>query len=64
MLHPKGTPYLLYSDGEGNIYEDTSLYAIGRTGWDAIPVENEEWIELPDGGQLYELPDRRGIGID
>lgn len=64
ILHPKGTPYLLYSDGEGNIYEDTSLYAIGRTGWDAIPVENEEWIELPDGGQLYELPDRRGIGID
>lgn len=64
ILHPKGTPYLLYSDGEGNIYEDTSLYAIGRTGWDAIPVENEEWIELPGGGQLYELPDRRGIGID
>lgn len=64
IKHPKSTPYLLYSDGEGNIYEDTSLYAIGRTGWDAIPVENEEWIELPDGGQLYELPDRRGIGID
>ncbi len=64
ILHPKDTPYLLYSDGEGNIYEDTSLYAIGRTGWDAIPVGNDEWIELPDGGQLYELPDRRGIGID
>ncbi len=64
IKHPKSTPYLLYSDGEGNIYEDTSLYAIGRTGWDAIPVEIEEWIELPDGGQLYELPDRRGIGID
>lgn len=64
IQHPKASPYLLYSDGEGNIYEDTSLYAIGRTGWDAIPVENEEWIELPDGGQLYELPDRRGIGID
>ena len=64
IKHPKGTPYLLYSDGQGNIYEDTSLYAIGRTGWDAIPVEIEEWIELPDGGQLYELPDRRGIGLD
>lgn len=62
--HPTSSPYLLYSDGEGNIYEDTSLYAIGRTGWDAIPVETEEWIEMPDGGQLYELPDRRGIGID
>ncbi len=57
-------PYLLYSDGEGNIFEDTSLYAIGRTGHDAIPVPNEDWIELPDGGNLYELPGRKGIGLD
>lgn len=61
MKHP---PYLLYSDGKGNIFEDTSLFACGRSGWDAFPVANEEWIELPEGGQLYELPDRRGIGID
>lgn len=58
------TPYLLYSDGNGNIFEDTSLYAIGRMGWDAMPVDEEDWIELPDGGSLYELPERRGIGID
>jgi wyosine [tRNA(Phe)-imidazoG37] synthetase (radical SAM superfamily) len=58
------SPYLLYSDGEGNIFEDTSLYAIGRAGWDAFPVPVEEWIPLPEGGSLYELPGRRGIGID
>ncbi|MCW3078846.1 radical SAM protein [Segetibacter sp.] len=58
------SPYILYSDGEGNIFEDTSLYVTGRTGWDAMPVAEDEWIELPDGGQLYELPGRRGIGID
>jgi len=58
------SPYLLYSDGQGKIFEDTSLYAAGRTGWDAIPVPEDEWIELPDGGSLYELPGRRGIGID
>lgn len=57
-------PFLLYSDGEGNIYEDDSLYAVGRAGWDAFPVESEQWIELPQGGNLYELPGRRGIGID
>ena len=57
-------PYLLYSDGNGNIFEDTTLYAVGRAGWDAFPVENEDWIELPEGGNLYELPGRRGIGID
>jgi Predicted Fe-S oxidoreductases len=57
-------PYLLYSDKEGNIFEDKGLYAIGRAGWDAFPVEEGSWIELPDGGNLYELPGRYGIGID
>lgn len=56
--------YLLYSDGKGNIFEDTSLYAVGRSGWDALPISEEDWIELPDGGSLYELPGRKGIGID
>jgi len=56
--------YLLYSDGKGNIYEDRTLYATGRMGWDAVPVPGEEWIALPSGGSLYELPGRRGIGID
>lgn len=56
--------YLLYSDGNGNIFEDTSLYVTGRSGWEAMPIPDNEWIELPDGGSLYELPDRRGIGID
>jgi hypothetical protein len=58
------SPYLLYSDGEGNIFEDLSLYAVGRAGWDAFPVDVEDWIELPSGGNLYELPGRRAIGID
>jgi pyruvate-formate lyase-activating enzyme len=57
-------PYLLYSDGKGHIFEDRSLFATGRSGWDALPVPDAEWIALPEGGQLYELPGRRGIGID
>lgn len=58
------SPYLLYSDGKGNIFEDTTLYVVGRSGWDAMPIDPQDFIELPDGGSLYELPDRRGIGID
>lgn len=58
------SPYILYSDGEGNIYEDTSLYVVGRAGWDAMPIDPADWIELPEGGNLYELPGRRGIGLD
>ncbi|NNV55117.1 radical SAM protein [Limnovirga soli] len=58
------SPFLLYSDSKGNIFEDKTLYAVGREGWDAFPIPEEEWIELPDGGNLYELPGRKGIGID
>lgn len=60
----KQSPYILYSDGQGNIFEDTTLYTTGRSGWDAWPVPADQWIELPEGGQLYELPGRRGIGIN
>ncbi len=60
----KNSPYLLYSDGKGNIFEDPTLYATGRSGWEALPLPLEEWIELPEGGSLYELPGRKGIGID
>jgi len=58
------SPYMLYSDGNGNIFEDISLFACGRSGWDAVPVDESDWIEIPRGGSLYELPGRRGIGID
>ena len=58
------SPYLLYSDGKGNIFEDITLYATGRSGWDAFEVPSEDWIELPAGGSLYELPGRKAIGID
>jgi wyosine [tRNA(Phe)-imidazoG37] synthetase (radical SAM superfamily) len=58
------SPFILYSDGKGNIFEDRSLFACGRSGWDALPVPPADWIAIPEGGSLYELPGRRGIGID
>lgn len=64
MAQLNQSPYLMYSDGEGNIFEDETLYAVGRAGWDAFPIPTEDWIKLPEGGNLYELPGRRGIGID
>ncbi len=57
-------PYLLYSDGNGNLFEDTTLYACGRSGFYGQRVTEEDWIVLPEGGNLYELPGRKGIGID
>jgi pyruvate-formate lyase-activating enzyme len=40
------------------------MITTGRSGWDAWPIEPDEWIELPEGGSLYELPGRRGIGLN
>jgi len=60
----KKSPYLLYADPQGNTFEDRTLYALGRSGWDALDVPLEEWIEIPNGGTLYTLPDRQAIGID
>lgn len=58
------SPYVLYADANGQVFEDTSLFAAGRSGWyvDAIPAE--DWIELPIGGSLYNLPGRIPLGID
>ncbi|MEM1217608.1 MAG: radical SAM protein [Bacteroidota bacterium] len=58
------SPYLLYCDTEGNVFEDTSLYALGRSGYYSEQVPLEDWIELPDGGSLYNLPRRRAVGVD
>ncbi len=58
------SPYLMYADDEGNMYEDTTLYTLGRSGWDAVEIDIEDWIPLPSGGNLYHLPGRRGIGMD
>jgi hypothetical protein len=60
-LNFKHSPYILYSDSKGKIFEDTSLYTTGRSGWDALPIPEDEWIELPDGGSLYELPEEEGL---
>ena len=58
------SPYVMYADEEGNVFEDESLYAVGRSGYFAQPIDVEDWIELPEGGNLYNLPDRRPVGID
>ncbi|MFT4762750.1 MAG: pyruvate-formate lyase-activating enzyme [Paraglaciecola sp.] len=60
----KQSPFLLYADEEGNVFEDETLYAIGRSGWFADSVPTEDWIELPTGGSLYNLPDRIPLGKD
>lgn len=57
-------PFVLYSDAEGQVFEDKSLYAIGRSGYYSTEVAPRDWIPLPDGGNLYTLTHRRAVGVD
>ena len=63
-MQPSEAPYLLYSDDKGNIFEDTSLLAIGRSGTRQEILSAADFIELPEGSDFFHLPGRRAIGYD
>ena len=57
-------PHLVYSDSHGNIFDDSELLMSGRSGVDAVALDVEDFIELPEGSDLFELPARHPIGFD
>ncbi len=64
MSKPNQLPFLLWADADGKIYEDTSLYMAGRSAWDAVVPELDDFIEMPAGGDFYILPGRKAVGFD
>jgi len=60
----KRIPNLVYSDANGNICDDPDLIMSGRSGFDAVALNAEDFIELPEGSDLFELPGRHPIGFD
>ena len=63
-MKPSGQPYVVYATETGEIFEDKSLYAIGRTGWDFVTLGVEDFMELPEGSDLFVLPGRVPVGVD
>jgi pyruvate-formate lyase-activating enzyme len=63
-LHPSRVPFMVYADKDGNIFEDTRYEAVGRSGFDVLPLKPEDFIEMPFGSDLLTLPGRRPYGID
>lgn len=62
--YPEQSPYLLVSDSEGNIFENKSCYVTGRVGFGNSHIPKEEFIELPEGSELFYLPGRKPVGIN
>lgn len=56
-------PYAVFSDGYGNMYEDTHFYVAGRSGKSFVPLYLDEMIPLPYGSELMELPGRHTLGF-
>lgn len=63
-MKPSGSPFVVYANSAGEIFEDKTLYAIGRSGWDYVAVSPDDFMELPDGSDLFVLPGRIPVGID
>ncbi len=63
-IHPWRVPFMVYADKDGNIFEDTNYEAVGRSGFDVLPLQPEDFIELPFGSDLLTLPGRRPYGLD
>jgi molybdenum cofactor biosynthesis enzyme MoaA len=57
-------PNLVYSDGKGNIFDDPDTFMSGRSGFDAVAMNPGDFIEVPEGSDIYELHGRYPIGFD
>lgn len=61
-LSPSGSPFLLYSDDCGRIFEDKTLLASGKSANQAVVPNPESFIRLPEGSDFFHLPGRRPVG--
>lgn len=57
-------PYLVVSDGQGNVFEIPELRMAAVSHLDPVVPDAAELIALPTGSDLFELPGRVPIGFD
>lgn len=58
------TPKLLVSDAQGNIVDLPNFRMAGRSAHETVRIDSEELIELPEGSQLFYLPERKAVGFN
>ncbi|MFP4978879.1 radical SAM protein [Paenibacillus sp. CN-4] len=56
--------FLVYADGQGNVYDHPELYGLARSGDMIVEIMEDELIPLPEGATLVGLPCTRAVGID
>lgn len=55
---------MVYANKNGELFDDRSLRAVGRTGRAVTEVDDREWIPLPEGATMVSLPGTRALGLD
>lgn len=63
-MHPAGTPSLVFADKSGNITDFAALAMAGMSNGRYAAPKPEELIPLPEGSELFLLPDRLPVGTD
>ena len=64
MLHPETIPSLVVADRDGNISDFSSLTMAGMSNGRFIQPELHDLIPLPEGSELFVLPERLPVGCD
>ena len=58
------SPNMVFADKAGNIMDFEGLGMVGRSGDYLVPVSHGDTMALPQGSQIYVLPDRYPVGFD
>lgn len=64
MTHPDKLPTLVFADEDGNIRDFPDLKMAGMVNGRYVQPDPEDLIPLPEGSELFTLPDRQPVGID
>jgi pyruvate-formate lyase-activating enzyme len=64
MSFPSPPPRLLYTDESGNILEFSDLEMVGFSAGRYVRLQEGDWIPLPPGSELFQLPGRLPVGYD
>ena len=63
-MRPTSAPSLVFADGQGNISDFGQLTMAGMSNGQFFLPQREDLIPLPEGSELFLLPDRLPVGID
>jgi wyosine [tRNA(Phe)-imidazoG37] synthetase (radical SAM superfamily) len=55
-------PTLVFADAQGQVVDAPGVEAAERTGWEIRRADPKQLIPLPDGSELYFLPERNPVG--